>query len=150
MGFRSALFKKRVKKVKNSIVDGFFDVILFPLRVAYKVYSKTDLYTRQKIKRYNKKLYKNIYQRIISEGRVYLLDFNLREEHEDWAFVSMCDNYALRSYTKESPEQLLERILAKLSRDRYLQIQKVETMDLFRYYGECGYKEYMYKVERMQ
>ena len=125
--------QQHIKNIIAKILTKTFDIILYPLRLAYLIYDGSDLQSRRKVKKAYKKLKNNIYRILLNEGEVYIADFYVGQENGSYDIVSIGEEYILLHHTKKSAKTIFDEIEDSLRADDSLVVESVGVRDLFKY-----------------
>lgn len=131
--------KKNRKENFDKIIELILDIMLYPLRIAYREYEKSNLKTKRDIKKAYRKLKNTIYNRISDEetDNTYITDFWLNEEHESYNIISIYDvGSNIKYHTGKSIETIFDEMTSMIMEDKNLQIRPYAIKDLFEFdYG---------------
>jgi len=125
--------KQNIKNVIDKIITKTFDVVLYPLRLAYKKYDGSDLQSKRKVKKDYKKIKNDIYKRLLSEDYIYITDFYIGNDDYYYELYSIYrESYVIQYYTKKSAKVIFDEIEDVLRADESLVVKSVNVRDLFK------------------
>jgi len=125
--------KQNIKELVDKIITKTFDIILYPLRLAYKKYDGSDLQSRRKVKKAYGKLINNIYRILLNEGCVYVTDFYVGQENGSYDIISIGEEFVLLHHTKKTAKVIFDEIEDILRGDESLVVDDYSVGDLFKY-----------------
>jgi len=126
--------KQNIKNVIDKIIIKTFDVILYPLRLAYKKYDGSELQSRRKVKKDYNKIKNDIYKRLLSEDYIYITDFYVGNDDYYYEIYSIHrESYVIQYHTKKSAKVIFNEIEDILRADESLIVKSVGVRDLFKY-----------------
>ena len=109
--------KQNIKDAIDKIIGKTFDIILYPLRLAYKKYDGSDLQSRRKVKKAYRELINNIYRILLNEDYVYITDFFVGQENGSYDIISIGEEYTLKHHSGKSFKIIFDEIEDMLRAD---------------------------------
>jgi len=126
--------KQNIKNIIDKIITKTFDVILYPLRLAYKKYDGSDLQSKRKVKKDYKKIKNDIYKRLLSEDYIYITDFYVGNDDYYYDIFSINrESYTITYHTKKTAKEVFNEIEDMLMLDEGISIEYVGVRDVFKY-----------------